>query len=589
MPNVLLTFDDLHAGNFVNNQYQAQGVTISSTNPNHLPMVFDTENPTGGDYDLATTNLGNVLILSEDNDSSDPDDNACGGTFVFDFTEPSEVLNFRALDVERQGWVRLYDEHGCLIKTVCIPKTGNNGQTTVDLHAEGVARMEITLRGSGAIDEICFCTPPLPDGVVEGDNGADTIDAVYLDDPDGDRIDAGDAILSGEGPQDDIVDALGGNDVIDAGAGNDTVFAGSGDDQVAASSGDDTIYGDSNYAGPGAGPVVDHGPDGDDYLEGGSGDDIIFGEGGNDTLRGGADEDTLYGGSGSDLLVGGAGADFLFGGDDADEFEINVAEDGFGDVVDGGTGGDDRDTLDLRGLGPLRIVGQTLDADGDSSSGTVEFLDGPNGAIIDTLQFSEIETLVPCFTPGTSIATPKGEVLVEDLRVGDEVITRDNGIQEIRWVGEKELNGRQLQQNPHLQPVLIPRGSFGHGLPERDMMVSPNHRMLVMNERVSLYFEENEVLVSAKHLINANTGVTQIQSMGTKYIHFMFDKHEVVLANASWTESFQPGDISLKAVGNAQRNEILELFPSLKGKEGREAYAAARLSLKKHEARMLFR
>src|SRR5690606_22901210 len=118
------------------------------------------------------------------------------------------------------------------------------------------------------------------------------------------------------------------------------------------------------------------------------------------------------------------------------------------------------------------------------------------------LTFSEIEAIVPCFTPGTSIATPAGERLVEDLKVGDRIITRDNGLQEIRWIGRKTLDWKVLNANPHLKPVLIRQGSLGHGLPERDLMVSPNHRVLVANDRTSLYFEEHEVLVSAKHLLN---------------------------------------------------------------------------------------
>jgi hypothetical protein len=75
--------------------------------------------------------------------------------------------------------------------------------------------------------------------------------------------------------------------------------------------------------------------------------------------------------------------------------------------------------------------------------------------------------------------------------------------------------------------------------------------------------------------------------LGVTYIHFMFAQHEVVLSDGAWTESFQPGDLSLKGVGNAQRNEILELFPELKTQEGLKAYSAARRSLKKHEARLL--
>ena len=194
--------------------------------------------------------------------------------------------------------------------------------------------------------------------------------------------------------------------------------------------------------------------------------------------------------------------------------------------------------------------------------------------------------VMPCFTPGTLIATPQGERLVEDLKVGDRVITRDNGIQEIRWVGRKELTGFELARQPHLRPVLIQKGALGKNLPEHDLLVSPNHRVLVANDRTALYFEEREVLAAAKHLTGLK-GVDEVDTMGVAYIHFMFDQHEVVLSNGAWTESFQPGDYTLKGIGDAQREEIFALFPELEHAEGLQAYGAARRSLKKHEAQLL--
>jgi hypothetical protein len=61
----------------------------------------------------------------------------------------------------------------------------------------------------------------------------------------------------------------------------------------------------------------------------------------------------------------------------------------------------------------------------------------------------------------------------------------------------------------------------------------------------------------------------------------------VVLSNGSWTESFQPGDYTLKGMGNAQRNEIFELFPELQSDQGLQDYTAARKTLKRHEAKIL--
>jgi hypothetical protein len=110
--------------------------------------------------------------------------------------------------------------------------------------------------------------------------------------------------------------------------------------------------------------------------------------------------------------------------------------------------------------------------------------------------------------------------------------------------------------------------------------------VLVANDKTALYFEEREVLVAAKHLTGLE-GVDIVDVSETTYIHIMFDQHEVILSDGAWTESFQPGDMSLAGIGNAQRQEILELFPELATQDGINAYASARRSLKKHEAKLI--
>lgn len=180
----------------------------------------------------------------------------------------------------------------------------------------------------------------------------------------------------------------------------------------------------------------------------------------------------------------------------------------------------------------------------------------------------------PCFTPGAMITTQRGPCPVEHLVVGDRVITRDNGIQPVRWVGKTQMFIHDFQAEPHLLPIFVRRGALGKDLPERDMMLSPNHRVLVTSARTTLRHSDREVLVAAKHL--TSQGVHTVQSSGTTYIHFMCDRHEIVLADGIWTESFHPDDQSLKGIGNAQRLEILELFPELKTSEGRLAHGPAR-------------
>lgn len=777
-----IDFNNLATGETVMDQYADIGVRISATaTPPGVDqaMIFDTNNPTGGDDDLATDNLDNVLIISEDGNASNPDDNATGGSFTFTFDNPAVIKSLTFLDLEQPARLFFFDESGALLSEQFVPPNGNNGQSVIELFVTGTSRFEVQLTGEGAIDNLVFddqgaAVGPVGDGIVSGDDTDNLIDLEYTGDPEGDRIDAGDALIAGAGPDDDIVDALGGDDTIMAGEGDDVVYAGSGDDVVFGGNGDDLIYGDRTLADgsgseatreslnwsaqgftqgdtigtftqntgsvnvtfdvvsatpktsttfstetqrtkgiegegetvatdsslsgetrldgqrevfqlsfdtsvtnvdfnindidgdslvrvsafdaagkpvevtivggagltlsdtdaiPGAdtaasdggyasadnpfyslnvdiaGPVsrivIEHdqnGPGntsvnitdvfftagdgglidaGNDYLSGDAGNDTIYGEGGDDTLLGGEGDDLLIGGSGNDLLIGGPGNDTMIGGDDRDIFrDVNA-----GDVIDGSEGGDDFDTLVLTGSAPDggRLV--VTYSDDNPEDGVVDYFNA-DGSSAGKVVFTNIEKVVPCFTPGTLIATPKGERKVEDLRIGERIITRDNGMQEIRWIGRRDLPGEELAAEPHLRPVLIQQGALGKGLPERDMMVSPQHRVLIANDKTALYFEEREVLVAAKHLTDME-GIDVVDVSHTSYIHIMFDQHEVILSDGIWTESFQPGDMSLAGVDDAARDEILELFPELATRAGIDAYSAARKSLKKHEAKVV--
>ncbi len=471
------------------------------------------------------------------------------------------------------------------------------------------------------------------------DDGRDFVDGGAGDDVINTGDDA-DTIIGGTGQDtinagidDDSVQGNAGDDSITGSHGSDTIFGGDGNDTIWAGFGNDPVAGIAGEVPDATDPVPENGLD---YVDGGAGDDLIYGEDdddtllggtGEDTIDGGVDDDQIEGGEGDDSLIGGQGDDTLDGGDGddvidalegADFVEGGAGQDtitagGDGDVLRGGddadtfliqpsgagdstitvygdAGGDDNDTLDLTGLSDsgYEVSGITRTPENNGNpgfDGQVQLFNSGTGETA-TVNYFDIENVIPCFTPGTVIATPKGERQVEDLQIGDRIITRDNGIQEIRWLGRRDLQGRELLQAPHLKPVLIRAGSLGHGLPESDMIVSPNHRMLINNDRTALYFEEREVLASAKHLTGLD-GVDTVEASSVSYIHFMFDQHEVVLSNGAWTESFQPGEQTMDGMGQSQRDEIYDLFPELRDAGGLGAYQAARRSLKKHEAKLL--
>ena len=356
-----------------------------------------------------------------------------------------------------------------------------------------------------------------------------------------------------------------GNDWMDGLAGNDSLFGGNDADTVSGGAGDDTVSGDA----------------GNDSVLGGDGNDLVLGGEGNDTVAGGAGADRLYGGAGNDLLQGGAGNDELWGDAGNDTFVGGDGSDtihaGAGDYVDGEENGTETDILDLTGQSPFRIIRDSANPE----NGSVNFFDA-EGNVTGTLTFRNIETIVMCFTPGTRIATPKGAVPVQKLRVGDLVVTRDHGAQRIRWIGRRSLTAAELAADPSLQPVRIRKGALGHGLPLRGMEISRQHRMLMGTARQTLFFGEEEVLVRAGHLTHL-PGVKTMARESVTYIHLMFDRHELVMAEGAWSESFQPGERTLGGMEEEMRAEFDKLFPGIEV----DRYEGARLTLKAHEARLV--
>ncbi|RMH40849.1 MAG: hypothetical protein D6688_12355, partial [Alphaproteobacteria bacterium] len=195
----------------------------------------------------------------------------------------------------------------------------------------------------GTIEQVSISGVPMSaggDGIVEGSGGDDLIDAAYAGDPDGDMIDAGDAILPGASPDDDVVHAGAGDDVVKAGAGDDLVYGGDGDDVVYGGDGNDVIHGDGGNFGL-VGGGSGHGGSGhdgsgdggtgrgsgggqdalghDDTLFGGRGNDVIYGEEGDDRIHGGDGDDTIHGGVGNDYASGDDGDDTLYLGDGDDK------------------------------------------------------------------------------------------------------------------------------------------------------------------------------------------------------------------------------------------------------------------------------
>ncbi|RKF13877.1 hemolysin-type calcium-binding protein [Roseovarius spongiae] len=193
---------------------------------------------------------------------------------------------------------------------------------------------------------------------------------------------------------------------------------------------------------------------------------------------------------------------------------------------------------------------------------------------------------VICFTPGTRIETPEGPRLVEELREGDRVMTKDNGAEEIQWIGSRRMTGARLFAMPKLRPIRIRAHALGSDRPDEELLVSPEHRMLVQGDVARALFNTPEVLVSAKDLVDGGNVRVDLAVREVTYIHLLLPRHQILWANGVETESFHPASAALSALQDEDRLRLLARHPALEHEP--DSYGGfARRSLSGPEAAIL--
>jgi Ca2+-binding RTX toxin-like protein len=344
----------------------------------------------------------------------------------------------------------------------------------------------------------------------------------------------------------DRIDGADGNDLIQGGAGNDTLTGGIGADTISyagdvtsgvklnlaggstatglsdsiaagfeaavGSSGADSLVGtaasESLYGGDGNDTLVD-GLGGANWQDGGGGDDSLFASDGADTLLGGTGVNLIVAGGGADSILGGSGSDSVTAGDGDDHIQVSGAALGHM-TLDGGTG---NDTLDL-GAGNW-VTG---------TSGAFTTYNFNAGASV--VWATGVEQVI-CFYPGTEITTPDGPRAIESLGIGDLVLTFEGVPAPVRWMGRQTVSTR-FGDPMAVLPIRIRAGALGEGLPLRDLLVSPDHAILVSG-----------LLVQAGALVNGASILRECQVPERfTYHHVELTTHALILAEGVPAETF---------------------------------------------------
>ena len=315
----------------------------------------------------------------------------------------------------------------------------------------------------------------------------------------------------------------------------------------------------------------------------GTGGTAIYFEGGNDVLVLGSDaviEGIIVGGNptqqasltiqgtmsntssdiqleaGGNLILNGAiaaaqtisfaGTDAKLAIGDASQFASQIAGMAPGDMIDlTNDAYDPAGRAYLTTNNVLEIVGTqttTLQLDPKQYFGNEYFhisSDGLNGTDVT-------ESSVPCFLAGTRIAVPHGQALVEELKLGDLVLTGTGAAKPVKWIGRRSYLA-PLADDPDIIPVLIKAGALAPDIPAEDLYLSPRHAVLI-----------GGFLVPAGALINGVSVLSCTDIKTIRYYHVEMDQHDTVFANGAEAETFIDHD-SRKMFENA--DEFYRLYP----------------------------
>ncbi|HEX4505309.1 MAG TPA: Hint domain-containing protein [Alphaproteobacteria bacterium] len=188
------------------------------------------------------------------------------------------------------------------------------------------------------------------------------------------------------------------------------------------------------------------------------------------------------------------------------------------------------DTATLNGSNRLVIADPggnvTIQLDGNVTGDLFKLVSDGHGGT-----FTEESDYTPCFCRGTRIRTPGGDRPIEDLRIGDLIMTAEGQSLPLKWVGRRSYHDWLAVGNAGVQPIRFRAGSIADRVPARDLYVSPEHAMFI-----------DGMLIPAEHLVNG-VSILKVEGMeSVDYFHLEFDRHVVIFAEGAKAESFVDDD-----------------------------------------------
>jgi len=166
---------------------------------------------------------------------------------------------------------------------------------------------------------------------------------------------------------------------------------------------------------------------------------------------------------------------------------------------------------------------------------------------------------------GANVRTPCGPRRIEMVRPGDLIVTRSGGLQPVRLIWKRTVTQDMMRQNPGLAPIRLKSRAVGPMMPQRDLVVAADHRLLIPGYRVQGVPDDTCVLIEARELAGTSDAVYVDRSLETvTYYQMVFDSHKVLAANGLPVESFLPSAPALQTLETSMREALMQRYPQLK-------------------------
>lgn len=176
------------------------------------------------------------------------------------------------------------------------------------------------------------------------------------------------------------------------------------------------------------------------------------------------------------------------------------------------------------------------------------------------------------------IACEDGELPIEAIKAGDIVNTLSDGPQVVRWVGIAAYNKVAIN---------LRAGALGDNRPTQDLVVTPAQRMVISSWQSKVLFGESEVLVAAVALLTENEVALIERQDDRAFFHILFDKHEIISANNTPSESFYPSKSALNTLPSEARTALLAQVPELSAMDPIQPFSLVRPVITAAEAALL--